>query len=62
MQIPPTTDSEFTFRVDVPDREAELYITCRLADLPSHFFSTLGKVAGLTTGQAPMIIEIRRMT
>jgi hypothetical protein len=63
MQTAPTNDSEFTFRVDAPDVGGpEVYLTCRMSDLPEQFFNTLGKVATLTTGQSPLMIEIRRVS
>lgn len=61
MQTDPKPETMFAFSVDYADLEVPLSLTCRMADLPTHLLKTLSKLPGLSIGQAPMMIEIRRV-
>lgn len=61
VQPDPTPSTHFTFRVDHPDLEIPQMLTCRMQDLPTHMFRLMQRLNGLTVGQAPMMIEIRRV-
>lgn len=61
MQPNVNAKSEFTFRIDYPDLEDELFVKCNTDELPSRLASVSEHLNSLTIDEAPMIIEVRRL-
>ena len=66
MQPPITASSRFTIRADFPDVDpavpTETLATVDLAGLAGRLASLSGQLDSLTVGEAPLMIEVRRLS